>query len=194
MPNLFFTSDTHFGHNNILKLGNKRPFNTIEEHDQTLIDNWNKVVGKGDIVFHLGDFSMNYDQEKIENTLKQLNGQKHLILGNHDRTKIQYKFLNNNLWQSVRDYHKLKWTLYNGKEITIILKHFPILEFDGAFRKDSIHLYGHIHDINNYDDIYNKLGFKAAHIGVDTSSNFKNTAKYSPINIEDIWEHLNGDN
>ena len=80
------------------------------------------------------------------------------------------------------------------EEITIILKHFPILEFDGAFRKDSIHLYGHIHDINNYDDIYNKLGFKAAHIGVDTSSNFKNTAKYSPINIEDIWEHLNGDN
>jgi calcineurin-like phosphoesterase family protein len=52
---IWFTSDTHFGHNNILKFC-KRPWNTVEEMDEALINNWNAVVGTNDIVFHLGDF------------------------------------------------------------------------------------------------------------------------------------------
>lgn len=51
---IWFTSDTHFGHKNILRFC-KRPWNTVEEMDEGLIQNWNKVVGKDDIVFHLGD-------------------------------------------------------------------------------------------------------------------------------------------
>lgn len=189
--NLFFTSDTHFGHLNILKLGQGRPFKNIEEHDECIINNWNKVVKPGDVIYHLGDFSMNLDQERVESILRRLNGAKHLILGNHDRSKIHAKFLNSNLWQSMRDYHKLIFKLSDNKEIRIILKHYPILEFDGAFRDNTIHLYGHIHDINNYDKIYKNLGFKAVHVGIDTSSSIINTAAFSPINIEDLWEHVN---
>ena len=54
--NIFFTSDTHFGHTNIIKYC-KRPFNSLEEHDETLIKNWNNKVGENDIIFHLGDFA-----------------------------------------------------------------------------------------------------------------------------------------
>ena len=52
--NIFFTSDTHLGHKNVLKHSN-RPFPTIEEHDQTLISNWNSVVEKEDIVYFYGN-------------------------------------------------------------------------------------------------------------------------------------------
>ena len=53
---IFFTSDTHFDHKNILRFCN-RPWETVEEMNQGLIDNWNSVVGPDDIVFHLGDVS-----------------------------------------------------------------------------------------------------------------------------------------
>lgn len=53
---IWFTSDTHFGHNNIMKFC-QRPWKTVEEMDNALIQNWNSVVGENDIVFHLGDFA-----------------------------------------------------------------------------------------------------------------------------------------
>ena len=53
---IFFTSDSHFFHENIMKFCH-RPFKTIEEQDQTLIENWNKVVPQDGLVFHLGDFA-----------------------------------------------------------------------------------------------------------------------------------------
>lgn len=77
----FFTSDTHFGHTNIVKHCH-RPFLSIEEHDETLIQNWNLVVQPQDTVFHLGDFTWHNDAAPI---LARLNGKIHFILGNHDR-------------------------------------------------------------------------------------------------------------
>ena len=53
---IWFTSDTHFGHKNILKFC-KRPWDTVEEMVEGLIQNWNRVVGKDDLIFHLGDFA-----------------------------------------------------------------------------------------------------------------------------------------
>ena len=67
---IFFTSDTHFGHSKIIDYC-KRPFSSIEEHDKTLIQNWNNVVGQDDTVFHLGDFAYGNSQF-ISNIIKQL--------------------------------------------------------------------------------------------------------------------------
>ena len=83
---IFFTSDTHFGHTNIMKYC-KRPFETVEEMDQTIIDNWNSVVRPEDIVFHLGDFGF-CGSLRLREIVDQLNGKIYLITGNHDRKML----------------------------------------------------------------------------------------------------------
>ena len=80
---IFFTSDTHFGHENIIKYCN-RPFSSAKEMDECLINNWNGVVSDSDTVYILGDFLKNGDCQIINDYLKRLNGEKYLILGNHD--------------------------------------------------------------------------------------------------------------
>lgn len=80
---LFFTSDTHFGHKFILTAGEGRPFASIEEHDEALVENWNSVVGPDDTVVHLGDVVMGTRTENLQ-IIKRLNGTKILIPGNHD--------------------------------------------------------------------------------------------------------------
>ena len=80
--NVFVTSDTHFGHNNILKLEKRSNFcNNIEEHDEILINNWNKKVKPNDLIYILGDFSFSNYKRTME-ILKRLNGDKILIEGN----------------------------------------------------------------------------------------------------------------
>ena len=79
---MFFTGDHHFGHANIIKYCN-RPFNSVEEMDEMLIDEWNYVVNPDDIVYHLGDiaFSMN----ELDKIIRRLNGTIYIIPGNHIR-------------------------------------------------------------------------------------------------------------
>lgn len=80
---LFFTSDTHFGHARINELAG-RPFNSVEEMNETLIDNWNSVVRKGDTVIHLGDVALGPIAETLP-LVGRCNGRKILVPGNHDR-------------------------------------------------------------------------------------------------------------
>jgi len=78
---VFFTSDQHFQHKNIIKYCN-RPFSNVEEMNEVLVENHNKMVTNKDIVYHLGDFCFGGNPKKW---LDRLNGKKHyLILGNHD--------------------------------------------------------------------------------------------------------------
>jgi len=103
---IWFTSDTHFNHENIVKYSN-RPFTDLGEMTEVLVKNWNEVVEKGDTVYHLGDFALSYGKQSvdvIDKLLSRLNGQKHLIKGNHDRKQV----LDNSRWASVRDYHEIK--------------------------------------------------------------------------------------
>lgn len=69
---VFFTSDTHFNHTNIIKFCS-RPFKDVSHMNETIISNWNRVVGPDDIVFHLGDFCLGGSAEWI-NVLNRLNG------------------------------------------------------------------------------------------------------------------------
>ena len=80
---IYFTSDTHFGHANIIKYCD-RPFATVEEMNEALVKNWNSRVSPSDTVYHLGDFAMG-GKDNL-NIRSRLQGKIVLIRGNHDRS------------------------------------------------------------------------------------------------------------
>lgn len=131
---IYFTSDTHFGHRNIIRYCN-RPFYSVEEMNETLINNWNKVVDKEDVVFRLGDFAVG-GADVWSNLLQQLNGKVYLIMGNHDvhTTKKGFEGFQHVCWEMLIEIGKQK----------IYLNHYPFLCFSGANKK-TWQLFGHVH-------------------------------------------------
>lgn len=77
-PNIFLTSDSHFGHQKMVEWGHRK-----ETHNEDMVEAWNLVVGKDDVVLHLGDLTM-CNKEQTQKWTLRLNGEKYLILGNHD--------------------------------------------------------------------------------------------------------------
>lgn len=132
---LYFTSDTHFGHENILKFC-KRPFSTVEEMDAELIRRWNETVPEDGIVFHLGDFCYG-GTAAWNHYAKQLNGHKYLILGNHD-----IKNARNNSVQKFDYVAQQMCIIVDGQ--SIILNHNPFLCYGGSYR-NVWQLFGHVH-------------------------------------------------
>ena len=131
-----YISDIHFGHKAALDFDN-RPFADVEEMDKTIIDLWNSRVTKNDQVYILGDFAYR-NERPFGWYLRQLKGQKHLIVGNHDKkllkdTEAMGYFVSVDYILEVTDNQK-----------HIILSHMPIAEWDGFYR-DVYHIYGHIH-------------------------------------------------
>ncbi len=78
---IWLTSDTHYGHVNIIK-HSSRPFTTVQDMDRALIENFNQLVKPEDTTYHLGDFAL--DARRVPGIVAQLNGKHHLIPGNHD--------------------------------------------------------------------------------------------------------------
>ena len=132
---VFFTSDTHFWHKNIIKYCN-RPFKDTEEMNEAIISNWNKVVGKDDIVFHLGDFCFG-DPDKWAEILNRLNGKIYLVIGNHDPKSITEGYRSRFEGVAMQMYIEI------GKR-KIYLNHCPLLCYGGA-DKDTWQLFGHVH-------------------------------------------------
>lgn len=124
---VWFTSDTHFGHSAMAATGKGwRPFATVQEHDEFLIERWNSVVRPNDEVWHLGDVGLG-PTELILSTVARLHGTKHLVAGNHDAC-----------WPGNRDAHRVqrRWlTVFEsvaafarrrtGRGQYVLLSHFP---------------------------------------------------------------------
>ena len=138
---IFFTSDLHFGHENVIRFDN-RPFNTVEEMDEEMIKRWNAKVGKDDIVYVLGDFIWKAATNEAVSIIRRLNGQIILIKGNHDR------FLHNSAAKKalagIKDYDDICVTLEDGTTRRCILSHYFIPFYNGH-RYQAIHLHGHSH-------------------------------------------------
>lgn len=135
----FFTSDTHFNHANIIRFCN-RPFNDVEQMNETLIANWNRVVQPEDTVFHLGDFCLGGSAEWTK-ILNRLNGKIYLILGNHDIKNIRQGYMRR--FEEVA----MQMRIEIGKQI-IYLNHYPFLSYGGAYR-GVWQLFGHVHSSPN---------------------------------------------
>lgn len=83
---IYFTSDIHFGHENILKYTN-RPYTSIKEHDLDIIAKYNSVVQDNDVCYFLGDIFFGYDTKGATEIIKSMKGTKVLVKGNHDKNK-----------------------------------------------------------------------------------------------------------
>jgi calcineurin-like phosphoesterase family protein len=149
---VWMTSDTHFGHKNICRgvtdwrlpdggipTNQTRDFRTIDEMNDTIVNNINSVVKQDDVLIHLGDWSFGGFQniEKFRNKL--LCKEIHLILGNHDTHIEKNRDGIQELFTSVNHYLRI---MYNYK--TFVLSHYPISSWDGL-NKGHIHLHGHVH-------------------------------------------------
>ena len=172
---IWITSDTHFNHTNILKYEPKsRPFETIEEMNEAIINNWNAVVKSTDTVYVLGDFFMG-PMDKIIPILSRLKGKIILIRGNHD-TPLRLD-LYRNYGIEIKDIDYLR---YKGRYF--ILCHFPIAseEFIQMVIKDNsevVTLYGHTHSNSPVGYVNGTY-----HIGLDTND-------LRPLSIEEIWSN-----
>ncbi len=140
MENIWFTGDTHFGHKSILEYAG-RPFKSVEEMDEALIDNWNSVVSPQDAVYHLGDAGL-CTPAKLERIVERLHGKIHLIRGNHERSAEACK----EFFEWIKDYHELRIEdaeAHKGRQL-IVLFHYPLRVWK-ASHYGSYHLYGHSH-------------------------------------------------
>ena len=140
MGTLWFTSDQHFGHEKIRVLCD-RPFESVEEMDETMIASWNSVVKPKDTVFQLGDFIL-CNIEAAKQIRQRLNGKICLIRGNHDKISEQMT----NAFEWIKDYHELKIPDSDSSEgyERIVLSHYAFRVWNRS-HKGSWHLYGHSH-------------------------------------------------
>lgn len=139
MGEIFLIADTHFGHKRVIEFEKDfRPFTSIEEHDQHLVEEWNNVVGNKDIVWHLGDVL--FGRHSFE-TLGRLKGIKKLVLGNHDTypTRLYLEHFN-----------KVFGTV--GIKDKIVLTHVPI--HPSQKYRFSRNIHGHLHHHRVDDDWY----------------------------------------
>jgi calcineurin-like phosphoesterase family protein len=163
---VWFTSDTHFGHGNVIKYCN-RPFKTANEMDEAIIKNWNAVVKHDDHVYHMGDFSFLRPTRTLS-IVSRLAGTKYLIKGNHDKERTLKECTNFFVW--VKDYFEL-----NLNKQKIVLCHFPFLTWNKSHH-GAWNLHGHCH--GNLPDDARSLRID---VGVDCHN-------YTPISFESIQQ------
>lgn len=167
---IFVTSDHHFGHENIIRYCN-RPFADIDEMDNAMVDKWNEVVGKDDIVYHLGDFTLG-NIELAHRYFVSLNGRINILsyTWHHDRRWLPNGF---GLLSQYTDRPGLdrvnicspmvvlEIDMNETHPLAITLCHYPLRSWDRS-HFNSWHLYGHTH---SSDD--NAFGGYCLNVGVD---------------------------
>lgn len=173
----WFTSDTHFYHKNIIKYCN-RPFNNVEEMNETLINNWNSVVKKDDTVFHLGDMGFCGTQNLIS-VLSKLNGNIYLIRGNHDTDKQVSALFDNDLILCWNQYKSI--VMIGDEDIPeqkLFLCHYPMIDWDNKERGCWM-IHGHNHMLPDTPS-HSPLHYD---VGVDKNN-------YTPINFKTIKQSI----
>lgn len=159
----FYTADLHLGHAAIISLCN-RPYSSVEEMNEALVENIRKVVTPKDDLWIVGDLAMTRGDEGralVTRLFKRIPGRKHLITGNHDK-----EWVRNLSWTSVSPLHEVK---DEGRRVTLC--HYPLMTWPGS-RHGALHLFGHVHD--------NWRGCRGAvNVGVDLWD-------YRPVTLDEI--------
>jgi len=189
---VFFTSDTHYCHSSICSATTKwvgaenltRPFDSLEDMNQRLVDNINNMVGENDILIHLGDWSFG-GFDKIEEFRSQINCKNiHLVLGNHDHHIERNKEGVQRLFSSVQQYLRLEVRRPINKaaveKFTFVCMHYPIASWDDM-NQGVIHLFGHVH----LPPHLRVMEGRAMDVGVDGNG-------LEPISMDEVLELMRG--
>ena len=169
---IYFTSDLHLGHENIIRLTN-RPFDSVEDMNNKLIHNYNSIVHKNDLVYILGDLTYKVSVDKSNKLIQQLKGRKVLIRGNHD---LKY---DSHLFEDILDYKE-----FSQDKVKYVLMHYPLMSWNGSHSGRSIHLHGHIHSQDLYN-LKNRHDFVLRYdVGVDANDYFPVSLSY----IKDFYK------
>ena len=166
---LWFTADTHFGHANIIKYCD-RPWQSVGEMNETLINNWNAVVRPTDTVWHLGD--VGFKGGDPAGFLKRLNGKIHVCYGNHDKERQIERCRDDGI---IEWCGHVRYLRHEGQRF--FLSHYSHRVWPSSHH-GTIHLYGHSHD--GLKDWY-----RSTDVGVDTPF-----ANYFPVSFDKIMNRM----
>lgn len=202
--NIWFSSDFHYNHKNIVRGVSEwehkertRNFDTLEEHNEVLVQNINKTVKHDDVLYCLGDWSFGEKDAIIDFRVKLNCRFVYLVLGNHDK-HIEKNILHReihlrSLFENVDKIMNVK----HGKH-SFVLSHYAMRVWDGS-HKGSIMLYGHSHgtldamtpDIANptwIGDQYFIKNYRTMDVGIDTHPEFR------PYSIEEVISIMDNKN
>lgn len=171
---IYFTSDLHFGHKNIIKLYD-RPFESIEQMDSDLIENWNSRITNNDTVYILGDLFFR-NTLPVTDYLLKLRGKKHLIMGNHDRSWIKKV----NLSEYFVKVDNMMFVSDGKHKITLC--HYPMMAWP-HMNSNGYMVFGHIHQNTNafYWPII-KQSPLMLNAGIDVNN-------YHPVTFDELIEN-----
>jgi len=142
----YYISDLHFFCNSQVDNGvgenyDSRPFKSLDEMHDHMLQRWNEKVTNGDTVYILGDVALRGRKDALIALVAQLKGKKVLVKGNHDDlSDYRYK----QLFAEICDYKELS-EHFDGQAYKLVLCHYPILMWNGQ-HKGTILLYGHTHN------------------------------------------------
>lgn len=172
MSKIFFTSDLHFGHDKEF-LYAPRGFSNIYDHDNTIISNWNSTVAPEDDVYILGDLMLSNNYHGIW-CVNQLNGNKHIILGNHDTISRQ------EMYWDMKNIQEIKWAdMIRFGKYHFFLCHYPTLTDNFDKYRKQFNLHGHTHS----SDKFQFIEHCCYNVALDAHDN-------KPVEIEQILEDI----
>lgn len=181
--NLFFTSDFHLFHENVLKFDN-RPFLNVAEMHEAIETNWNSVVTKDDVVIYNGDltFARRGDVAEVKKFLNSLNGEIHFIMGNHDKWEDIATYTR---FKTQQDYLEVRLNYFNDEkiknEVTFICMHYPLYSWNKKHHK-TYHVHGHCHgNLHHGEDASYYVNNRAIDVGC-------NIHNYTPVSYIEIIE------
>ena len=184
--NVFFTSDFHLFHKNVLKFDN-RPFEDVHEMHKAIEERWNEVVSIDDIVIYLGDlsFARREDKDFVNGMMWSLNGTIHYVMGNHDDYREISK---DKRYESVQDYLEVRIAhMVDGKRVETLFccMHYPIYSWNKAHH-GSYMVHGHCHgNLHHGEDASFYVNRRVIDVGCMLTD-------YKPISYLEIMEKLKG--
>ena len=169
---IYFTSDLHLGHKNIIKLLGRK-FDHVDQMNEVLIRNINDRVRPNDTLYILGDLSFREKPEVINGLIRKIKCRNLvLIRGNHD---VKY---DPDLFLDICDFKEIK-----AEGMRFSLMHYPMVEWPGS-RNGAIQLHGHQHNPPAYNQNMKRAGIRRYDVGVEANG-------YAPVSLEEILDYMN---